>query len=160
MAIQSINQREEISPGLWAFLRDAFCLDGKHHLGGGKNVGQTCWTRGWGGASRPVGPEENTRVVVTNKTAKSVTWQKRQAPFLRPSMVDALMISSISGMFVSSSISNTLWQYNVPRTTLCNVWGKYDSMSFLGGQFSTHDDDWNDLAHFVDRWLAPQVELN
>lgn len=36
------------------------------------------------------------------------SWQKRQAPFLRPSMVDALMISSISGMLVSPSIMKTV----------------------------------------------------
>ena len=50
---------------------------------------------------------------------RSATWQKRQAPFLLPSMVEALMISSISGIspspappsppFSAFSIS-TLWK--------------------------------------------------
>ena len=37
---------------------------------------------------------------------KQLTWQKMQAPFLFPSMVEALMINSISGTSVSAILAN------------------------------------------------------
>ena len=46
-----------------------------------------------------LGPQSKTKMVYDNVVS---TWQKIQAPFLRPSMVDALIMSSISGTSVSA----------------------------------------------------------
>ena len=54
------------------------------------------------------------------------TWQKMQAPFLRPSMVEALMMSSISGTSGSAmaAAAAVLWSEMTPHCRECATRGE------------------------------------